>query len=125
MIGVPNLPASDPKLLIVNVDPVSLSGVQVNIDYSMTISSGRLAGHIVQRLRSPSVYSLQIPIFVIDPHRGLVPALAWVKSSGQAVSTRVDKKTVTRAAGRKPAHSSHLLTMPFFWLPRRLNLRAR
>ena len=80
----------------------SLNGVQVNIDYMMTSSTGTTAGHLVEKLRNSSVYALQFPILVKDPQRGVVPALAWVKSTGPAVTTRVDKSVVSRPAGPKP-----------------------
>ncbi len=81
----------------------SLNGVQVNIVYAMTSATGRTSGHLVEKLRNSSVYALQFPILVKDPQRGVVPALAWVKSTGPAVTTRVDKLVVSRPAGSKPA----------------------
>lgn len=103
---------SDGKWYAIGLSPVelgnevdgmikSLSGVQVNVNYVMTMATGKLDGRLVDKLRDSHVYALQIPIQHIDPKRGLMPALAWVRSTGDKVTTRVDKNIVTRPPGVK------------------------
>jgi hypothetical protein len=83
-----------------------LDGVQVNIDYIMTMATGSTSGHLVDKVRNSKVYSLQYPVVVVDPKRGVVSALAWVKSSGNTVTTRVDRNTVKRPLGPRPGPPS-------------------
>lgn len=86
----------------------SLSGVSAKVVYAMSLESGDLSGILNQKIKSPTVYSLQYPVI-----KQMRPDTIYTRADGKVVSEVIDEKRTNRpVTAKRPAPQNMVENWP-------------